>query len=89
MCLSASFDDQRPPHVAGFGIAVQQHDGIALAGDEVVQPDAVDLGEFALRRLRERGVESSDATDKAINITDATARRFRSRHCIRYALILR
>src|SRR5882762_6100865 len=38
--------------MAGFGIAVQQHDGLAVAGDEIVQPDAVDLGEFALRRLR-------------------------------------
>jgi hypothetical protein len=27
----------------------QQHDRIALTGDQVVQPDAVDLGEFALR----------------------------------------
>ena len=40
--------DQRPPHVAGFGEAMQQHDRIAFAGDEVMQPDAVDLGEFAL-----------------------------------------
>jgi len=40
--------------MAGLGISVQQHDGIALAGNEIVQPDTVDLGEFALRRLRER-----------------------------------
>src|SRR5436190_12727338 len=42
------------PHMAGLGIAVQQHDRIALAGYEIVQPDTVDLGEFALRRLRKR-----------------------------------
>ena len=30
-------------------------DRIALAGDEIMQPDAVDLGEFALRRLRKGG----------------------------------
>ena len=52
--------DQRPPHMAGFGKAMQQHDGIALAGDQIVQLDAVDVGKFALRRrfalrrLRER-----------------------------------
>jgi hypothetical protein len=40
--------------MAGLGIAVQQHDGIALAGNEIVQPDAVELCEFALRRLRKR-----------------------------------
>ena len=51
--LVGEFGDQRPPHVAGFGIAVQQHDRIALAGDEIMQPDAVDLGEFALRGLRQ------------------------------------
>ncbi len=38
--------------MAGFGIAVQQHDGVALAGGEIVQPDSIDLGEFMLRRLR-------------------------------------
>ena len=48
------FCDQRQPHMAGFGVAVQQHDGVALAGDQIMQLDAIDLGEFALRRLRER-----------------------------------
>ena len=32
---------------------MQQHDRIAFAGDEIVQPDAVDFGEFALRDLGE------------------------------------
>ena len=54
--LVGEFGDQRPPHMAGFGKAVQQHDGIALAGDEIMQPDAIDLGEFALRGLRQSGV---------------------------------
>src|SRR5271154_2237002 len=32
--------------MAGFGKAMQQHDGVALAGDEVMQPDSVDVGEL-------------------------------------------
>jgi len=34
---------------------MQQHERIALAGDEIVQLDAVDVGELALRRLRKCG----------------------------------
>src|ERR1700687_2084938 len=36
--------------MAGFSIAVQQHDGLAAAGGGIVEPDAGDLGEFASRR---------------------------------------
>ena len=48
--LVGKFCDQRPPHMAGFGKAMQQHDGITLAGNQIVQLDAVGFGEFALRR---------------------------------------
>jgi hypothetical protein len=34
---------------------MQQHHRIALAGNEIVQLDPVDVGKLALRRLRERG----------------------------------
>jgi hypothetical protein len=43
--------DERKPHVAGLRVAVQQNDRAALAGDAVVQPDAVDLGEAFLHRV--------------------------------------
>jgi hypothetical protein len=46
--------DQRQPHMAGLGKAVQQHDRVALARDEIMQLDAVDVCEIALRRLRHR-----------------------------------
>jgi hypothetical protein len=35
----------RPPHVPGLRVAVQEDDRAALAADDVVQPDPVDLGE--------------------------------------------
>ncbi len=49
--------------MAGLGKAVQQHDGIAPAGDEIMQIDAVDLGEFALRALRQ-GRTGSEQCDR-------------------------
>jgi hypothetical protein len=49
--LVGQFRDHSQPHVAGFGIAMQQHQRVALAGDQIMQFDAVDLGELALRRL--------------------------------------
>ncbi len=51
--LVGKFCDQWQPHVAGFGIAVQQHHRVALAGNEIMQLDAARLGELALRRLRQ------------------------------------
>ncbi len=51
--------DQRQPHMAGLRIAMKQHHWIALAGDQIMQPDAIRLGEAALRGLggsRRRGV---------------------------------
>src|SRR5258705_12967108 len=60
--------------MAGLGIAVQQHDGIALAGDEIVQPDTIDLGEFALRRLRKYGdgIEQGDGKRHQRDRADGT-----------------
>ena len=43
--------DERKPHAAGLRVAVQQNGRAALAGDPVVQPDAVDLGEAFLHRV--------------------------------------
>jgi hypothetical protein len=40
--------------MAGLGKAVQQHDRIALARHEIMQPDTIDVDEIALRRLRHR-----------------------------------
>ncbi len=41
---------QRPPHVAGLAEAMQQQHRVALPHDEVMQPDAVRLCEFAFDR---------------------------------------
>ena len=50
---------QRPPHVAGLRVAVQQDHRLALAGGEIVKPDAVDLGEAAFDRAAARASASS------------------------------
>jgi hypothetical protein len=57
--------DQWPPHPAGLGKAVQEDDGFALAGGEVMDPHAVDVGEPVLdagrrRWRRERGGAACD-----------------------------
>ena len=44
--------DQRQPHVAGLGVAMQQDHRIALAGDQIVDRGAVDLGGAAVDRDR-------------------------------------
>ncbi len=75
--LVGKFRDQWQPHVAGFGIAVQQHHGVALAGNEIMQLDAVDLGELALRCLRQR---------RADDITATMARQILIADCIRFSL---
>jgi hypothetical protein len=46
--------DERSPHVARLRETMQQDNGIAFAGHEVVDPNSVDFSELALRRLRER-----------------------------------
>ena len=45
---------ERAPHVAVLRVAMQQDDRLALPGREIMQPHAVDVGEAALRRLRQR-----------------------------------
>ncbi len=40
--------NQRQPHVAVLGVAVQQEDRLALPGDQVVELYAIDVGEAAL-----------------------------------------
>jgi hypothetical protein len=40
--------DERPPHVTGLRVAMQQQHRLALAGGEVVQLGAVDLGKAAV-----------------------------------------
>jgi hypothetical protein len=50
--------DERPPHVAGLGVAVQEEHRLAPAGGEIVKPCAVDVREAAFdgdRRLRLSG----------------------------------
>src|SRR5438874_12618289 len=42
---------ERAPHVAGLGVAMQQHHRVTLADDQIVQPHAMHVGEAALRPL--------------------------------------
>jgi len=75
--------DQRQPHMAAFAKTVQQHNGVALPGYEIVQPDAADVSEFALRRLpRVRRGDRNNATASAINTMHAMARPVCGTHCI-------
>ena len=66
--------DQRPPHMAVLGIAVQQDHRRAGAGSQVVKPGSVDLGEAVLDRhrigrasRRNRGERSDDACQRSEN----------------------
>ena len=67
------FRHQRPPHVTGLRIAVQQYYRIAFPGDQVVQPHTVDIWEAAFRYRG--GFERS--------------RRLTSRHNAVYAIVQR
>ena len=49
-CGLSQFRDQRPPHVAVLRIAVQQDHRLALAGNEIVEPDAIHGCKAALDR---------------------------------------
>jgi hypothetical protein len=69
--------------MAGLGKAVQQHDGIALAGDEIVELDAVDVGKSALRRLRQRRpeIEGRDRQRRQRGSKKSTKGSQAARHC--------
>ena len=79
--------DQRPPHVAGLGVAVQQDHRLAVAGGEIVEPDAVDVGEAALdgrHLLCSRRSRQAESRDDETQIR----RQRRSRPCHRIGLLM-
>ena len=52
---------QRAPHVAGFGVTMQEDDWVARARDQIVQAHAVDIREMALHRwFHELAAPSND-----------------------------
>jgi hypothetical protein len=55
--------------MAGFSVAMQQHDRITFARDQIMQPDPIDVGEFALGDLSSKASTSSDAIQMALRKT--------------------
>jgi len=52
--LVGKFRDQRQPHTGWFRQSHAAARRVALAGDQIMQLDAIDLSELALRCLRQR-----------------------------------
>jgi len=67
------FGDQRQPHMAGFGVTMQEDHWIALTGGQIVESGAVDVCEAAVRGLRGFGsaILCEGACDSLFHILQA------------------